>query len=911
LYCRSDIGPAREASQEDADGNPDAAAAAAAAAAATAGPAAKKPEKEDDERFLDNENEEGLLGTGPYDEEDEEADRIYAQIDAKMDERRRVRREAREKEELIKYRQMRPKIQQQFSDIKRSLSGISEDEWMSIPEAGDMRTAGRKLRRQKEKERERFTPAPDSLIAAARSQNETVSHLDDKQQVFSGLVTPASSGLSTPSAGLNTPLADFRQISKARDDLLKVKLDQITDSVGGSSTIDPKGYLTDLNSVILKSEAEIGDIKKARELLKSVITTNPKHAPGWIAAARVEEIDGKLGQARTLIARGCEECPKNEDVWLEAARLNSLENSKIILANAVRQIPQSTKIWLQAMSLESEVKAKKRILRKALEFVPNSIKLWKAAVEMEEDPEDARILLARAVECVPLSVELWLALARLETYENAMVVINRARAAIPNSHEIWIAGARLKETIGDEKSIEMIINRAVSALSAKGANLSREQWLREAENCEQSGSVLTCQAIIRATIALDIDEEDRKHTWMDDADGCVSRRSIETARAIFAHALKVFPGKKSVWRRAAFLEKEHGTRESLEELLQRAVRHCPQAEMLWLMGAKEKWLSGDVAGARAILTEAFKANTNSEQIWLAAVKLETENGEYERGRLLLHKAKEQAGTERVYVKAIVLERNLENVERAQSILAEALERYPKYAKFWMMKGQMEEKKGDPKSARETYGKAVKLCSKSVVLWTLAARLEESIDNVIRARAILDKARLLNPKSPELWCESVRVELRANNTAVARATLAKALQECPTSGLLWSEAIFMEPRPSRKSKSVDALKKCENDPLIVVAVARLFWSERNVDKARGWFNRAVKLDVDKGDSWAWFYKFEIQHGTPEQQKDVVDRCIAADPHHGEKWPEIAKDPQHWKKPIADILKLTAACLGGSH
>ena len=26
------------------------------------------------------------------------------------------------------------------------------------------------------------------------------------------------------------------------------------------------------------------------------------------------------------------------------------------------------------------------------------------------------------------------------------------------------------------------------------------------------------------------------------------------------------------------------------------------------------------------------------------------------------------------------------------------------------------------------------------------------------------------------------------------------------------------------------------------------------------NRAVKLDPDLGDSWAYFYKFELQHGT---------------------------------------------------
>lgn len=44
--------------------------------------------------------------------------------------------------------------------------------------------------------------------------------------------------------------------------------------------VDPKGYLTDLQSLTPSSSGDIGDIKKARLLLKSVITTNQKHAPG-------------------------------------------------------------------------------------------------------------------------------------------------------------------------------------------------------------------------------------------------------------------------------------------------------------------------------------------------------------------------------------------------------------------------------------------------------------------------------------------------------------------------------------------------------------------------------------------------------------------------------------------------------
>lgn len=41
----------------------------------------------------------------------------------------------------------------------------------------------------------------------------------------------------------------------------------------------------------------VPDETQARLLLKSVTSTNPKHGPGWIAAARVEEFAGKIVQA--------------------------------------------------------------------------------------------------------------------------------------------------------------------------------------------------------------------------------------------------------------------------------------------------------------------------------------------------------------------------------------------------------------------------------------------------------------------------------------------------------------------------------------------------------------------------------------------------------------------------------------
>ncbi|KAJ3501850.1 hypothetical protein NLJ89_g9155 [Agrocybe chaxingu] len=63
----------------------------------------------------------------------------------------------------------------------------------------------------------------------------------------------------------------------------------------------------------------------------------------------------------------------------------------------------------------------------------------------------------------------------------------------------------------------------------------------------------------------------------------------------------------------------------------------------WLMSAKEKWLAEDIA-AREVLDEVFVAKPESEQVWLAAVKLEAENDEFAATRELLTRARMVADT---------------------------------------------------------------------------------------------------------------------------------------------------------------------------------------------------------------------------------------------------------------------------
>ncbi|KDQ51251.1 hypothetical protein JAAARDRAFT_140512 [Jaapia argillacea MUCL 33604] len=889
---RSDIGPAREGPSEEVIAE----ARRKRGEEEGGGGGADEPP----EQFQDPDNEFGLFASGTYEADDEEADLIYDSVDRNMDARRRIRREARENEELAKHRAERPKLQQQFADLKRGLSAVTDEEWDSIPEVGNL--TRRKRRREMY---DRTYAVPDSIIVGDRSKTEYENALDPMQQESGGLETPLESGT----------LTNFVEIGQARDKILSLKLDQIsgTANISGSQTsVDPKGYLTSLESVVLKTDAEIGDIKRARQLFDSLVKSNPKHAPGWIAAACLEEHAGRMVAARKTIKMGCDNCPKSEDIWLEAARLHNNQDAKVILANAVTHVGQSVKIWLAAADLEHEVTSKK-----PLEHIPNSVRLWKETVNLESSVVDARILLSRAVEVIPTSVELWLALARLETPERAKAVLNKARKAMPTSHEIWIAAGRLleqdaysdpdKPEADRNKLLEMVdktIEAGVRELRRHQVLLTREQWMKEAEKCEEEGSPRTCEAIVKATVAMEVEEEDRLDTWVGDAESAEAKGKVGTARAVLAYALKVFPDKRDLWRRAAMLEKAHGTRESLDAILSRAVHHCPQAEVLWLMWAKEKWLTGDVPAAREVLEKAFIANPESEQIWLAAVKLEAENGEVGVARELLTRARMVADTARIWMKSAVFERQHGQISTALEILSAALTKFPKFPKLYMIQGQIYQDKKDYPTARASFSAGIKACPKEVTLWILASRLEEADGKSIKSRALLEKARQIIPANDQLWAEAVGVEERAGGATQAKAVLARGLQECPTSGTLWSLSIWAEPRPSRKSRSVDALKKSADDPVIICTVARLFWAERKIEKARQWFERAVKTNEDLGDTWAWWLKFERQHGTKEYQEEVVRRCIAAEPHHSPVWQSIAKDMKHAGKSTKDILEIVA-------
>lgn len=136
----------------------------------------------------------------------------------------------------------------------------------------------------------------------------------------------------------------------------------------------------------------------------------------------------------------------------------------------------------------------------------------------------------------------------------------------------------------------------------------------------------------------------------------------------------------------------------------------------------------------------------------------------------------------------------------------------------MMMGQLYVEKNESELAIDMYKLGIKNCPESVILWSLLAYLIAEHDTIIKSRAILEQARQANQKNAYLWIQSIRLEMKYNNKEFASNLLTMAIQECPNDGKLWFEAIFMEKKIGRKAKSLDALKNCDHDPYVILAIA---------------------------------------------------------------------------------------------
>lgn len=749
--------------------------------------------------------QETLFAGDVYDDADKEADQVYAQVDKSMALRSK---RSLESEQLAQKNRVskhsRAAIGEQFADLKRNLSNVTSQEWESIPEVGD-----HSLKLKQSRKKETYTPVPDALLVgfAASTRNATDREIESASNHSSS--SPSSSSLSD-----------------ARSSTLTRRLDKMSDSVSGQTVVDPQGYLTGLGSLHVTSDSDISDIKRARTLLSSVTATNPHHAPGWMAAARVEKEAGKLVQARRLLRQGCEACPDSIDLWLEFASLHSPSEAKVILSQALSQIPTAVSLWVAAAQLEPDKSLQRKIvLRRALEALPHSEVLWKHLLAQEEDPQEARILLSRGVECLPHSLEMWLALAKLESHENARKVLNEARQANPQEALPWIAAAQLEEAHKNVELTKAILDRMMMSLSSwtsredpnqdpnqdqevteevveevevkegdisstvsttssrslplappslsrqeeELADRDRSRWLQEAMQAERSGFPVTCAAIVDACLKIDLKRRNL-WKWVTSTSSVTSSNKAKSASS--SSSSRVDP-------------LQH---ESVKHLLQTWLQEadsCLHAPGFALAQPNQESSSnpstsssssssipprGAVETARAILKVGREIFPSHQVLWMTSIELE---------QSLEESAPVVSVNTTTPPSTAPSTSPSTPLSPLEILLQQAVQHCPHIEVLWLLAAKIRwTRRQDVAGARGILSQAFQFLPKSDAIILAAAKLEWESGEISRSRVLLKRAREQIHHAPRVWLKSALLERETENWNSCLEILEEALQRFP-------------------------------------------------------------------------------------------------------------------------------------
>lgn len=790
--------------------------------------------------------------------DNQEAENIYSAIDSKLANRNKV----------AKPLDNGMNVPNQFADLKRSLATVTEDQWLNIPEAGDI-TRSNKRQRIEEQQLRKTYAAPDTLI----------------------------------SNQLN-----LSKLTEEREKLLGKRLDstilenKIVEEVSATQT-----YLQELDRLAIVNNVEGEDnLKKMRLILQSYRKSDPKKPEGWIASARLEEKSRKIKIAQNIIEQGCENCPRSEDVWLESIRLNAIDNHvcKVLVAKGIKFIPNSLQLWLKAAELESEIFNKQRVIRKAIQELPSKEELWKLIVGFESNTEEVLKILKKAVEFVPKSIDLWTALIKLQNSVDAKLSLGTVRKILPNEPLVWILTIYTEEKFNSECTINDlvgILEGGIKELNNNGIEMPLSQWLYEAHLLEKEWKATkSSESLIIA--ALGSQNSDLVTPQM--LDMVISMEDCISKVVVYKTLLKFNPAKFSLWKllkntceKVGQLDQLYITFETLLFENDEDNSIIKQHPILPLMYSKEVWkFGGDIEKAKNIIERTLKILPTNVEIWLAKIKLLCQSSEFEQVEDTFHEAMEllklssNSNLERLYYKYIsFLRYRFDNKKAIELLETEYLDKFSTCNKLYLQWGQIYCDIGEYKKCQESFSIGTKKLPNSSLLWISLARLYENILNKpIKARSTLDIAIIKNPNQELLYLEKAQLEKRLRNESQATLLVSQGLQKFPKSSSLWVEKIrLLNTKKCSFKKTIfqDALKATSNSYQVLLEIGLSFYRERQYSTSLKWLERATKGNSQYGDSWLWLARCNQKLNQP------IDHCLTqvkeCEPTHGPEWVTISK------------------------
>lgn len=829
------------------------------------------------EELEKNDSDAGTLALGANASvEDEEADRIYEEIERRL-QKRPKKTEAVASDGKVDIPTGNGVIQQQFVLLKSELATVSVDEWENLPEVGDL-TRRNKRQRLLDQQLQRTYAAPDMLIAATSSG-------------FGG-------------AGSTESTSGLPALSQMPESSVK---------------------LADIEEWEQKTTALQGDIEKGRLVLSSLRKTNPHRADAWISSARLEEQAKNFTGARRLIMEGCAQVPHSESIWIESIRLHRSEGVKVcksIMNEALRLNTTSQSLWLHALDLEnhSDIVSRRKILMKGLEFLPKNVQLWKELVEIETSDEDKVRLLQKATELCPTDWELLLSLINLSPYSEAKKALNAARKRLPSEPRVWLAALKLEERENPAVTLDKLktmLAKGMKELEKHDIVKSVDDWLMDAVVAEEEGFSNSARAVVSNSLDI-LQGDDKMAVLMEYVDQYL-QTYLQVANYMLQYVIDCFPTDVSCWSKLFNSLKKSQTNDwsTLFEFHEKSIALNPDEILFYLMFAKDKWvLKNDVPSARQILEDASKRGLSSEQLWVARIKLETRSGEMENAVKISKSALDELSNEsarswykHIHILRYCLSKKMDLVDESAllAMSSDAITNHPECFKLYLQKSQILIDMDDKMSAREVLSVGTRNCPDSEEVWISLAQLDTDLGAVARARSILDSALLQHPKSGPLWEAKIKLERDQKDMVTARQLVNKSLRIVPQLPGIWMQHLSMIPKMShRKNVFLDALKLTSNSSRILTGIGFFFWVDGKFQKAKAWFERALNAEPSDGDAYAWNYCFASKHGDKNSVQKLEEQVESRfdDINNGDVWNAVAKNVTNLDKSATEILKLVA-------
>lgn len=810
-------------------------------------------------------DETGLLAKQTH-KDDEEADKVYEEIEKRLLKRRKPAPELIVTSENT--------MKDQFVDLKRDLASITTDDWANLPEAADL-TKRNKRARMLEQLRQRYYATPDNIIASQSLNGTSLNVINDLERDLEN------------DADSNEMLADI------------LRNRSILSSLRKSEPFKASSWIA---SARLEEQAR--NFNTAKKLISEGCAKIPHNEDVWLESIKLHQNSTDGSKMAKIIATEALKYNSNSvKLWIKASECENsadIVSQRRILMKGLEFIPKSVELWEKLIELQQDKEDVKKMLTKVVELCQTEWKFWLSLINLS-DYKEAKDLINRGRKIMKDNPQIWITAVKLEERNNSN-----------------ISGDKLTKML--EKGIKQLNDN--TELSKRP---SKQDWLGEAKKAASEGYLMSCKAIVLNCLDLGVPVElsakEKQAVYLNDAKKLSSEGANAAANFVYEFITTESPNDIDSWL-SLFSELKKSQNmdfETIFSLYEKAISLNKEVPIFRLMYAKDKWiLQNDVTAARSILQTALKELPDEEEVWFANLKFEVKNKNFARADKISKNmvASISSSSARVWLKYIHFQRFFNHVNKTEdyenTILEasdKAISLFPEAEKLYLQKAQilLEDVK-QLEEAKEIYSTGVNKFPESSELWLGLAKLyKDNFKVLIRARSILDSAMVKLPDDPSLWAAKVDAEVSNKDLVAARQLCNKALKKFNSSPDIWLVYLSLISKLSqRKNAFLDALKATNNSPTILLHIGIFFWLDGKTTKAKSWFDRAVDIEKEDGDIWGWLNNFYSKHGTTEEMNQFMLEFNLHSDHinKGKVWISISKAVANLDKSPEELLNLVS-------